>query len=154
MKNLNEKELAFWTLYLSTLSELPDDPKIEASIAGNNEIADELLELYLNGKKSAASGLVKDYELEGDELPKVGDFWIILDSKNNPKCIVKTKSVEFYQFSEVPIEVAIAEGEGDLSLEYWRKAHIDFFTPFLAEWGITDLDTEKLVTEFYEIVYK
>lgn len=150
--NINEK--FFWQEYVSTLNEAPIQPEIEANVPGNDEIADELLELYLSGKKTAGSGLVKDYELAGDPLPKVDNYWIILDSKKNPKCIVKTLRVELYQFDQVPEEVAIAEGEGDLSLDYWRKGHIKFFTPFLKSWGIENLDKEKVVTEFYEVVYK
>lgn len=151
---LNNVELDYWNSYLSTLDEKPKVPNVEASIAGNDEIADQLLDLYLTGKKTAGSGLVKDYELSGDELPKVGNHWILLDSKKSPRCIVKTVRVEFYQFDQVPREVAIAEGEGDLSLEYWRNAHINFFRTFLKDWGVTDLDKETLVTEFYELVFK
>lgn len=152
--SLTEKELSFWNSYLKTVDDKPVNPHIEAGIAGNKEIADDLLQLYLDGKKSAGSGLVKDYEIAGDPLPQIGNFWIILDSNKEPKCIVKTVRVEKYQFDQVPEEVAIAEGEGDLSLEYWRKAHIGFFTQFLQDWGISNLDKEILVTEFYEVVYK
>lgn len=151
---MRKEELEYWNSYIETLKIKPENPVVEAGIAGNDEIADELLELYLNGTKSAGSGLVKDYELAGDPLPQVGNYWIILDSKKKPRCIVQTIRVELYQFDQVPDEVATAEGEGDLSLDYWRKAHIDFFTPFLKDWGITDLDKETLITEFYEVVYK
>lgn len=152
--NLNKEETEYLNSYLSTLTAKPDPLFVEASIAGNEEIADELLDLYLMGKKTAGSSLLKDYMFSGDELPKVGNYWIILDSQKIPRCIVKTVRVETYQFDSVPEEVATAEGEGDLSLEYWRKAHIEFFTPFLSEWNITDLNKETLVTEFYEVVYK
>jgi uncharacterized protein YhfF len=154
LTNLKQLEQEYWNSYLSSFVEKPIDTNVEASIAGNEEIADQLLELYLSGKKTAGSGLVKDYELSGDKLPKVGNHWIILDRQKNPRCIVKTLRVEIYQFDQVPEEVAIAEGEGDLSIEYWRKAHIEFFTPFLTDWKITDLDKEKLITEFYKVVYK
>ncbi len=151
---MNEKESEYWKRSLGSLSVKPIDPHVEASIAGNNEIADSLLELYLEGKKTAGSSLVKDFESAGDELPKVGDYWIILDSGKDPRCIVKTVRVEIYRFDRVPEEVAVAEGEGDLSLGYWRKAHRDFFTPFLKGWGIIDLDKERVVTEFFEVVFK
>lgn len=151
---MSQKELEYWNSYIETLEDKPSNPSVDAGIAGNEEIADELLNLYLSGKKIAGSGLVKDYEVANDPLPTVGNFWIILNSKNEPKCIVKTVRVEYYQFGQVPEEVAIAEGEGDFSLDYWRKAHVEFFTPFLKDWGITDLDKETLVTEFYEVVYK
>lgn len=154
MKQLSELQKDFWNKYTSTLDSTPANPTIEVGVAGNLKIADELLALYLSGKKTAGSGIVKDYELAGDELPKVGNYWIILDSKNIARCLVKTIRVEYYQFEAVPLEVAIAEGEGDLSLEYWYEAHINFFSPFLKEWMISDLSKETLVTEFYEVVYK
>jgi len=151
---LNDKELTFWNSYLQTLNQKPVDPFVEANMAGNAEIANELLDLYLTGKKTAGSGLLKDYEISGEELPKVGNFWIILDSNNTPKVIMKTVKVEFYEFSKVPEEVAIAEGEGDLSLDYWHKVHTKFFTPFLSEWKIDDLNKETVVTEYFELVYQ
>lgn len=151
---MNKKEELFWNAYLETLSENPVDPKIEIGIAGNDEIADSLLGLYLEGKKTAGSGLVKDYEICGDSLPEVGDFWMILDSRKEPKCIVKTKRVEINLFGEMPVEVAVSEGEGDLSLEYWTHAHREFFSPFLESWGIENLDAEKVVTEFYDLVFQ
>ena len=154
MSDLNQLELEFWNSYLDTLKDPPSNPIIEVGIAGNEGIADKLLDLYLQGKKTAGSGLVKDYELAGDDLPKAGNYWIILNSSKKPCCIVKTIKVELHQFDQVPIEVAVSEGEGDLSLEYWRKSHIDFFTPYLEGWGISDLDKEVLVTEFYEVVFK
>ncbi|MEH0861723.1 ASCH domain-containing protein [Halobacteriovorax sp. DPLXC-1] len=152
MSSLTPEE--FWDLYEETLDEKLDHPHIEISIAGNAEIADELLALYLSGKKSAGSGLVKDYELAGDPLPEVDNFWIILDSKNNPRCIVKTIAVEINKFSDISKKIAEAEGEGDLSVEHWKKAHRDFFTPYLNDWGIVDLDDEDVVTEFYEVVFQ
>ena len=154
VNRLTEKELQYWNSYLDILKDKPNNPHVEASIAGNLEIADELLSLYLSDKKTAGSGLVKDYELAGDPLPNVGNYWIILDSKKESRCIVKTVRVEKYQFDQVPERVAIAEGEGDLSLEYWRKTHLEFFTPFLEKWGVTNIDKEIVVTEFYEVVYK
>jgi uncharacterized protein YhfF len=154
MIKLNHSEMTFWSSYLKIAPDAKLSTNVKASIAGSREIADKLLELYMNGKKRAGSSLVKDYELSGDELPKAGDYWIILNSNNEARCIVKTVRVEIYQFDEVPEEVSIAEGEGDLSLEYWRKAHIAFFKPFLKDWGIQDLNKEKVVTEFFEVVYK
>ena len=151
---LNDEQLIFWHEYLDSIGASEDDFYVEASIAGNSEIADELLQLYLDGKKSAGSGLVKDYELAGDDLPKVGNHWVILDSEENPRCIVKTIAVEFHQFADVPEKVAIAEGEGDLSIAYWKQAHRKFFTPYLADLQIEDLEQAQVVTEFYQVVYK
>ncbi len=151
---LSEVEQEYFNNFLSTQSESYLVNSITAGIAGNNEIADELLNLYLSGKKTAGSGLVKDYTNANEPLPQVNDHWIILNSNKVPKCIVKVIAVKSYQFQEVPEEVAIAEGEGDLSLKYWREAHKDFFTPFLEQLEINDLNTAEVVCEFFELVYK
>jgi 5-formyltetrahydrofolate cyclo-ligase len=153
---MKEEIKEYWNKYLENLLEKdrPDHPHVEVSIAGNLDICDTLLNLYLNGKKTAGSGLVKDYELAADPLPKVGNFWIVLDSNENPRCILKTSKVVKNLFKDISLEIAIAEGEGDLSVDYWKSAHEEFFSPYLADWGIENLEDEEVVTEFYEVVYK
>lgn len=156
MKPLNPQELAYWNRYLATLPEAQRKKEyaVEANIAGNLEIADQLLALYLKGKKTAASSLLQDYLTVGDPLPEPGRYWIVLDSKLEPRCIVKTLRTETHKFRDIPEYVAKGEGEGDLSLAYWRKAHIWFFTPFLKEWGVEDLEEADVIVEFFELVYK
>lgn len=154
--NGNEAALAFWNRYLaaSGLAEALRHARVSASMPGDARNADELLRLYLDGKKSAGSGLVRDYELAGDPLPSPGAFWILLDSKGTPRLIVKCVRVEIHAFDEVPAAIAVAEGEGDLSLAYWREAHAKFFAPYLAKLGIGDLARERVVTEFFEEVFR
>ena len=153
-EQLSGEQLAFWNAYLRSLSHAPPPAQLSASIAGNEAIADQLLALYLSGKKTAGSSLLPDYLHSGEDVPKVGNHWIILDSQEVPRCIVKTVRVANYRFADVPDEVAIAEGEGDSSLEFWRQTHIEFFTPYLQQWGVTDLDEAELITEYYELVFR
>ena len=156
MTELKPTELEFWRDYRSAKprDEVSIDAAISASIAGDDRNADELLQLYLDGKKTAASSLVIDYESAGEPLPKVGNFWIILDSGGVPKCIVKSIRVEIHRFDRVPESVAAAEGEGDLSLAYWTKAHREFFEPYLQRWNVEDLSQQRVITEFYDVVWR
>ena len=153
---MKEEIKNYWNSYLDSIPEedRPIHPHVEVSIAGNLEICDTLLGLYLERKKSAGSGLVKDYELAEDELPIVGNFWIVLNSNEEAKCILKTTRVVKNKFKDITEEIATAEGEGDLTIAYWKNAHREFFEPFLKDWKINDLDSEEVVTEFYEVVYK
>lgn len=151
---LNQTQQSFWDEYISSLPTPPVEPNIEVNIPGNDEIADELLSLFLEGKKTAASSLLKDYEISEDPLPEIGNYWMILNKDRQPKCIVQTVRIEKNKFKNVNEDIAKAEGEGDLTLEYWRKAHIEFFTPFLKDWGIENLDEEEVITEFYKVVHK
>jgi uncharacterized protein YhfF len=152
---LKEAEHEFLQEYFATLDpeDVPEEVTVRAGKAGNAALAEELLELYLTKKKWAASGLAQDYILAGDPLPSVEDYWIVLDTQEVPRCILRTSAVEMHLFKDVPANIAEAEGEGDLSLEYWRKAHRDFFTPYLEGLGIEDLETAQVITEFFELVY-
>lgn len=118
MDKLKPKEKLFWQQYLETLpkGKRPRAPDVSVDFCGNREITDELLVLYLLGKKTTGSGIVKDYESAGDPLPRVGGYWIILDSRDNSRCIVRTVRVVTNRFKDIPEEIAIAEGEGDLSV--------------------------------------
>jgi uncharacterized protein YhfF len=56
-------------------------------------------------------------------------------------------------FSEVDEEFARLEGEGDKSLEYWRKTHIDFFTKELEGEKIEFSEDMLVVCEEFEVIY-
>ena len=154
--NLKPAELAFWNEYVESAHNHLElrDAFVMAGQAGDAEIADILLALYLCGKKSAGSSLLEGFNATGDQLPQVGHHWILLNSRDEPGCILKVVRVALNKFKDVPIEIAVAEGEGDLSLNYWMKEHARFFKPYLAELGITDLNEAIVVTEFFELVYR
>lgn len=154
-ENLKPTERIFFEKYLDSLlhEERLKISHVSAGVAGNLEMADSLLNLYLNGKKTAGSSLLEDYLSAGDPLPKSGNHWIILDSHQVPRCIVRTVKVEQYRFNEIPESVAVAEGEGDFSLRYWREAHRSFFTPFLSSLKIAVLEEAQVIVEFLEVVF-
>lgn len=152
--HLEDAALSFWNDYIDTLSEELDHPIIEAGMPGDITNSGEIIKLILSGSKTATSGLVKDYELAGDSLPKEGNFWIVLNELNKPQCILRTVRVVINKFSEITEEIANAEAYGDSSVKVWKKTHLDFFTPYLEGMDIDNLDEENIVTEFFEIVHK
>ncbi|MDO5672725.1 MAG: ASCH domain-containing protein [Actinomycetaceae bacterium] len=98
------------------------------SFGDNAELADRLLQLVLDGKKTGTASSYEDYILEEEEIPQVGDLSIICDSKGVPAALIKTIQVDVVDFLDVTAEHAAAEGEGDGSLEYWRTAHEAYFS--------------------------
>lgn len=156
MDSLKPQERQYWQSYLQTLTpdQIPTNAHVTAGYAGNPEISDELLELYLSGKKTAGSSIVEDFLSAGDPFPKVGNYWIYLSGIGQPCCILRTEEVVTHKFKDVPLEIAVAEGEGDLSLEYWRKVHSELYSPFLARWGVARIDDATVITEFFRIVYR
>lgn len=155
MKELRPAELAYWQKYLdaSPDKEALAQSFVSAGYAGNPEITDELLALYLCGRKTAGSSLMEDYQAAGDPLPQVGNHWIYLNGRSEPSCILRTEKIVTHKFKDVPVDIAIAEGEGDLSLEYWRRVHRELYTPYLGPWGLKDLNDATVITEFFRIVW-
>lgn len=146
---MNAAARAFWVAYQSAHPAL--ETKISATYAGSRDMTDELIQLYLEGKKHAASSLVADFQSAGDPLPALGDHWIVLSSTDEPAVLCRTIRVDICTFDEVRGEVAQAEGEGDLSLAHWRTEHGRFWTPYLEKFGVKDLNSAEVVTEFFEV---
>lgn len=76
----------------------------------------------LTGEKRATTSLLKLYELEQEPLPCAGDYSVILDSAQRPRCITRITKVTQVRFCDISEEYARREGEGDKSLAYWKKA--------------------------------
>lgn len=92
------------------------------------EQADELVDLVVDGTKTATSSALWDYEAEGEDLPTEGTLGIVLDGRGTARALVVTSRVRTVPFDQVDAEHAHAEGEGDRSLEHWRQVHQSFFT--------------------------
>ena len=97
------------------------DTKYEAwSFENTKEMADELADLVDRGIKTATTGAYELYE-EDEDIPKVGEYNIILDGSGEPKCITITRVVEILAYNLISSNHAWLEGEGDRSYEYWKK---------------------------------
>ena len=114
---------------------------------------DKLAALVKNGVKTATCSAYELYQIDGEPLPKEGDYSVILDSNGEAVCIVKTVKVYVTEFRLVSAEHAYKEGEGDRSLEYWRKVHTDFLARELSKSSLTFSENTQVVCEEFEPVY-
>lgn len=97
--------------------------------------ADRLARLTLEGVKTATSSAFPAYEREGEPLPEAGEYSVILDGRDEAVCVILTERVTVVPFREVDAEHARREGEGDLTLAWWRQVHEAFFARELARMG-------------------
>lgn len=100
---------------------------ISWSFGDNAQLADELAVLVVEGKKTATCSSLSGF-FSDSTIPVIGGFSIILNSQNEPVCVIRTRSLQLIRFNEVTEEQAKKEGEGDLSLAYWQDEHKTFFT--------------------------
>jgi uncharacterized protein YhfF len=95
------------------------------SIGGTSELADEGAALILDGTKTATSSPFWDYP--DGRIPFVGALSVLLDGKRRPVGIVETVGVETVRFCDVTEEMAKAYGEGERTLEWWRRVIGDWY---------------------------
>ena len=114
---------------------------------------DALAELVLNGIKTATASAYPLYEQEQEPLPKAGDYSVILNTKGEAVCIIRTTKVYVVLFREVSADHAFREGEDDRSLESWRAVHRDFFTREMNADGLTFDEDMPVVCEEFMRVY-
>ena len=107
---------------------------------------DELISLVLANKKTATTSL---YESDM-KLPIIGEKSIICYDNGTKACVVKTVDFVIMKFKEMTEQYAKLEGEGDLSLKYWKKSHHDFYKSIDQSFN----DESKIVFEIFELIKK
>jgi uncharacterized protein YhfF len=109
---------------MTTMADLPAEYRQLPRFAfgDNPALADELLALVLSGGKTATCTTPDD-----PNLSHPGERWIVLDGRGAPSCVIETVEITMRRYDEVDAAFARDEGEGDLSLDYWRDAHRRYF---------------------------
>lgn len=116
-------------------------------------MADELSDLILKGIKTASCASYDEYlHCNEDPLARVGDYTIVLNSKDEPVGIIKYTHITIMPMNEVTEEIARAEGEGDLSYDYWYKGHKKFFIELMPQIGKVFYEEMPLVVERFELI--
>ena len=117
------------------------------------EEADELCALVLSGKKTATSSYGPAYA-PGEGRPEAGDFSILLDGSGMPRALLQNDRIAVTPFNQVGEDVARAEGEGDLSLEYWKAEHERVFAEDAKASGAEFDPSGDVITEFFTVLYQ
>lgn len=142
----------FWNQFLKETNRPLDTPMDYFSFGLEDTTKDYLCNLVLSGKKTATSSSYLGYEIDKEELPRVGELSIIMDSKNNPKCVIETKKVQIIPFRKMTFDLCRKEGE-DESLDSWRNTHIAFFKEEGNILGYTFTEDMPIVFEEFEVIY-
>jgi uncharacterized protein YhfF len=155
-----EKTRAFW---LKACEEADIDPQtphhagtFAEPVAGDDDDAkfiDFLSELARSDRKRGTAHMQFHFEHEGIRIREPGDCWIVTTVRGEPLCVVRVTAVAITPYAEVGEAFAASEGEGDLSVAAWRKAHLDYFRNQCARWGHAWREDQPIVCESFELVY-
>jgi uncharacterized protein YhfF len=146
---------AFWQRYLVSVGDEKAQSYADLSCFGDSvELADELIDLVLQGQKRASAGTLAEFESKGVALPEVGDRWIACDGHGIPRAVIETTEVRVGPLSSVDEAFAWDEGEGDRTRADWLQAHTRYFTRTHSARGIPFHPDIPVAFERFDVVYQ
>jgi uncharacterized protein YhfF len=154
MKNYHHSVGDLWKKFTEANPEYSDSSYTASHFCDTEDCANSLAELVKKGIKRGTTSLLRWYEPGGEPLPVAGDLNVITDWNGIDQCITRTVKVTLLPFRDVGEELAFIEGEGDKSLDHWRKAHISFFTRELKAINLEFTEDMMVVFEEFEMIYK
>jgi uncharacterized protein YhfF len=145
---------AFWERCRDALgTDLPVPTPPTWCFGDTVELADELIDLVLDGTKRATAGAVVDFEAEGEALPSVGDLSVVTDGSMRPRAVLEVTDVRVGSLSSVDEAFAYDEGEGDRTRASWLDGHTWYFTRTYARLGLEFHPDIPVVFERFAVRY-
>jgi uncharacterized protein YhfF len=144
----------FWEEFCALEPSVSTDTPHQTWYFGNTrEMAVELADLVLSGRKTATASLLAMNELNPSDAPQPDGYSVITDFDGIPLCVLQTTEIRHLPFDEVDERFASDEGEGDLSYDHWRRVHWDYFSREAAINGF-EFDGNSIVCcERFRVLY-
>jgi uncharacterized protein YhfF len=143
---------AFWNAYRAARSVLQQDYDV-CRFGSSPAMADELLALVLEGPKRATAYLLRDVEVGGEKMSRVGSHVVVLDGADRPRAIWRTRTVDVKPLNQVDSAFAWDEGEGDRTRADWLAMHVRYFTARARAEGFSFDDSMPAVFERFTLVW-
>ncbi|MHA7176782.1 ASCH domain-containing protein [Arthrobacter sp. Sr24] len=110
---------------LTTAPEFAGLPLGEFAFPG--PLRDQLVAAILDGSKTSTTCTLVELEVEGEELPQLGQREVVIDSAGRGVAVIEITEVRTVPLNDVDLQHAIDEGEGYTSVAQWRAGHEDFW---------------------------
>tara|TARA_R110002051_G_scaffold180913_3_gene250366 strand:+ start:20184 stop:20645 length:462 start_codon:yes stop_codon:yes gene_type:complete len=118
----------------------------------NEQDANENAKLILNGTKKAISCSLLGLQNRNEPLPKIGDYIVVTDWSGEAQCIISTKAVSLKPYFSIDATYAQLEGNGDKTLNSWKKYYWDFFTKELQKFNRHPRESMIVICQTFEKV--
>ncbi|MEV7780586.1 ASCH domain-containing protein [Kitasatospora sp. NPDC088351] len=139
----------------------PDDPRVASldveKFAFPGPLRDRLVAAILSGAKTSTTGLLAEYEHEGEPLRQAGAHGAVIDSDGRPVAVIELTDVRVVALAGVGLRHAVDEGEGYTTVADWRAGHERFWhspelRAALDDPDFTVDDTTPVVLERFRVV--
>ena len=140
---------------LRTAPEFANLPIGEFAFPG--PLRDQLVAAILNGSKTSTTTALIEFEVEQEELPRVGEREVVVDSEGRGVAVIELTEVRMARLADVDLQHAIDEGEGFTTVAQWRAGHEDFWhspdmRAYMNDPEFTVDDTTMLVLQRFKVI--
>jgi uncharacterized protein YhfF len=129
-----------------------DDPTAIGSVIRKWDAFDLEEQAILNGTKTLTSSPFWDYP--DGKIPFVGALGVLLDGSRRPRGIVETTRVEIMPFGSITEEMARAYGEGERTVEWWRRVMGAFYSASAVRHNAILTDDTSHIWEWFTVVHR
>ena len=144
----------FWEEFRAGDSSVEASTPFQVWYFGNSPVmAAELVNLVLAGTKTATASSVEMNKLQPENSPAPDGYSVVTNFDGDPVCVIQTAEIRHIPFDEVDAQFAADEGEGDLSLEHWRRVHWDYFTKEAHEHGFEFNERSMICCERFRLLF-
>ncbi len=150
---MKESVSYFWQEFCEKFDIDTETPFQIWNFGNTSEMAIELAELVISGKKSATASLVEFNKNHPEVAPIANGYSVITDLAGNPMCVIQTTEIRHLPFDEVDANFAFDEGEGDQTLEDWRERHWKYFTKEAEEFGLEFNENSLICCERFSLLF-
>ena len=134
------------------------EPFLEFGHDGDEGGGEQLIRLVLEGKKTAAISLAREWDLEGG-APRIGQQLPVMDHEDRRWATVEIVRIAVVPFGQIDSEVVVPETAGISSIEDWRADQRSFYdgcrdetAVLLGEPGWRLTDEEPMVIVWFRLV--
>ena len=132
---------------------LPSDHVRVDTYRDSETLSNELISLIRSGHKRAGTGLLWQHEHVNEPVAQVGEIEVVVNYAGIPSVVTRTVSTEVVAFNEVTAQYATTEGEGDGSLQHWRRAHWAYFSRECERIGRAPNESMLVVCSVFEVLH-
>lgn len=104
-----------------------------AEFAFPGPLRDTLVGLIVTGAKTTTTGLLVEYDLDGESIGRPGDLSSVIDSDGRRVAVIELIEAQVSRLGDVDERHALDEGEGDPDVASWRAGHEQFWRSYLPE---------------------
>jgi uncharacterized protein YhfF len=118
-------------------------------IGGTAEGADAGAAAILAGEKTLTSSTVWDFP--DGRIPFVGALSVLLNGARRPVAIVETTRVAVMPFGAADAAMALAYGEGERTLDWFRREIGDWYRTAAARHGAAFTEETEVIFEWFRV---